>query len=205
MKKIACIVLTLLCLSAVAMAESVPSRTTTDLTTVTVTAENMPADATFAIIPITQVDPEEMTPEMQVLVDACNTEISKLNEGGSVVDYFGEVTNADGEVVSLTEMLDAETINVYEFFPVTVVNFNVAYGEATATMVFSTPYEEGQIVAVLIGIVTEGPDGTQSVAWQVFEGVCTSAEEGSGVRVTFTPEILEQIQNGTALMAVVSR
>ena len=98
MKKIACIVLTLLCLSAVAMAESVPSRTTTDLTTVTVTAENMPADATFAIIPITQVDPEEMTPEMQVLVDACNTEISKLNEGGSVVDYFGEVTNADGEV-----------------------------------------------------------------------------------------------------------
>ena len=82
MKKIACIALTLLlCLSAVAMAESVPSRTTTDLTTVTVTAENMPADATFAIIPITQVDPEEMTPEMQVLVDACNTEISKLNEG----------------------------------------------------------------------------------------------------------------------------
>ena len=63
MKKIACIVLALLlCLSAAAMAESVPSRTTTDLTTVTVAAENMPADATFALTPITEVDPADDDP-----------------------------------------------------------------------------------------------------------------------------------------------
>ena len=79
------------------------------------------------------------------------------------------------------------------------------YGAVTATMVFSTPYEEGQQVAVLVGIVTENADGTQSVAWQVFDGVGTSVAEGSGIEVTFTPEILEQVQNGTALMAVVSR
>ena len=87
MKKIACIVLALLlCLSMAAMAESVPSRTTTDLTTITVAAENMPADANFTLTPITEVDPANMTPEMQVRVEACNAEIAKLNESGGLPD-----------------------------------------------------------------------------------------------------------------------
>lgn len=206
MKKIACIVLALLlCLSMAAMAESVPSRTTTDLTTVTVAAENMPADANFTLTPITEVDPANMTPEMQVRVEACNAEIAKLNESGNAVEYFGEVTDANGNAVSLTELLGTDEVNVYEFFPLSAEGFEVEYGAVTATMVFSTPYEEGQQVAVLVGIVTENADGTQSVAWQVFDGVGTSAAEGSGIKVTFTPEILEQVQNGTALMAIVSR
>lgn len=206
MKKIACIVLALLlCLSMAAMAESVPSRTTTDLTTITVAAENMPADANFALTPITEVDPANMTPEMQVRVEACNAEIAKLNESGNAVEYFGEVTDANGNAVSLTELLGTDEVNVYEFFPLSAEGFEVEYGAVTATMVFSTPYEEGQQVAVLVGIVTENADGTQSVAWQVFDGVGTSVAEGSGIEVTFTPEILEQVQNGTALMAVVSR
>ena len=206
MKKIACIVLALLlCLSMAAMAESVPSRTTTDLTTVTVAAENMPADANFTLTPITEVDPANMTPEMQVRVEACNAEIAKLNESGNAVEYFGEVTDANGNAVSLTELLGTDEVNVYEFFPLSAEGFEVEYGAVTATMVFPTPYEEGQQVAVLVGIVTENADGTQSVAWQVFDGVGTSVAEGSGIEVTFTPEILEQVQNGTALMAVVSR
>ena len=206
MKKIACIVLALLlCLSMAAMAESVPSRTTTDLTTITVAAENMPADANFTLTPITVVDPANMTPEMQVRVEACNAEIAKLNESGNAVEYFGEVTDANGNAVSLTELLGTDEVNVYEFFPLSAEGFEVEYGAVTATMVFSTPYEEGQQVAVLVGIVTENADGTQSVAWQVFDGVGTSVAEGSGIEVTFTPEILEQVQNGTALMAVVSR
>lgn len=206
MKKIACIVLALLlCLSMAAMAESVPSRTTTDLTTITVAAENMPADANFTLTPITEVDPANMTPEMQVRVEACNAEIAKLNESGNAVEYFGEVTDANGNAVSLTELLGTDEVNVYEFFPLSAEGFEVEYGAVTATMVFSTPYEEGQQVAVLVGIVTENADGTQSVAWQVFDGVGTSVAEGSGIEVTFTPEILEQVQNGTALMAVVSR
>ena len=140
MKKIACIVLALLlCLSMAAMAESVPSRTTTDLTTVTVAAENMPADANFTLTPITEVDPANMTPEMQVRVEACNAEIAKLNESGNAVEYFGEVTDANGNAVSLTELLGTDEVNVYEFFPLSAEGFEVEYGAVTATMVFSTP------------------------------------------------------------------
>ena len=79
----------------------------------------------------------------------------------------------------------------------------------TATMLFPTPYEKGEKVDVLIGIVTLLGDDAYTVDWQAFKGVgmdfVTMQEETHGsIRSVFTPEIVWAIENGIALLAVVS-
>ena len=64
----------LLCLTSIAaLAESTPSKKTTDLTKVEVTAENLPADSGFFI----RIVNEDET-EYQEQLDVCNAEIAKL-------------------------------------------------------------------------------------------------------------------------------
>ena len=77
-------------------------------------------------------------------------------------------------------------------------------------MFFSTPYEKDEKVLVMIGIVTVLENGTQDVAWQVFEGIglgaVESQEESVGsIQVELTPEIVMAIQNEIALLAIVSK
>ena len=70
-------------------------------------------------------------------------------------------------------------------------------------MTLSTAYEVGEEVIVLAGIVAG--DGT--VTWTAFTGVGVSAEatEAQGsIEVEFTPEIVEAMQTGNVLVAVVS-
>lgn len=210
MKRIACIVIALLlCLSAVATAESVPSRTTTDLTRFEVTAENLPEDAGFVLMPVNEQTVGEQLEDYQERLDICQIEIEKLAASESVEAYFGEVTDAEGNPVVLSEMLASEQLNVFEFFPLIAESFVEEYGMVTATMLLSTPYEEGEVVAVLIGLVTLNEDETQSVAWQVFEGVGLAPEEGQEetvgrIQVELPPETVTAIQEGIVLMAVVS-
>lgn len=211
MKKFACIILALaLCLGMAAMAESVPSRTTTDMVQFEATAENMPADAAVIFTSVATIPAEEMTPEQQEKVAVCDAELQKLAASESVEAYFGEVTDAQGNPVQLTEALGTDQLNVFEFFPLNVEGYEEEYGAVTTTMLLSTPYAEGDTVAVLIGVVTVNEDGAQSVAWQMFEGVGLAPVEGQEettgrIQVTLPPEIITQIHNGTALMAVISR
>ena len=59
MKKIVCLVLTLLlCLNVAAVAENVPSKTVGDLTQIDVVAENMPENAGMFVEPVNMTDPE---------------------------------------------------------------------------------------------------------------------------------------------------
>ena len=66
----------------------------------------------------------------------------------------------------------------------------------TVNMQFATAYEEGQKVLVLIGLISE-----ESIAWKAFDGESVNG----GVQVELPEEIIMQIQNGKALMAVVSK
>lgn len=215
MKKFICLVAALvLCLSTVALAESYPSKTTSDLTRFDVVAENQPDDANIYLLPVNEVTVGEMLPDYQERIDICQVEIEKLAAAETVEAYFGEVKDSEGNPVNLREMLgleaDEEILNVFEFCPAIAGGFQEDCGKVTATMLFSTPYEEGEQVLVLIGIVTVNEDGTQTVAWQVFEGVGQGAVEGQeetygSIQVELTPEIVEAIQNETALLAVVSK
>lgn len=70
-------------------------------------------------------------------------------------------------------------------------------------MQFSTPYEKDEKVIVLIGLAKENQDGVQSIEWTAYEGI--GVEEQGCIQVELDPEIILAIQNGTALLAIVSK
>ena len=210
MKKIVCLTLALLlCLSAVALAEEVvPSKNTSDMVVVEVDPAlntNVPADSGFVVIPVLEED-EAQAAEYAENIALCREEIVKLMEsaaGGTdasgVEAYFGEVRDSEGNVVVLSEALSAPALNVYEFMPLVAVNYDETYGNVTLTFQFKTPYAQDEPVLVLIGLRNAE---TGEMEWTAFEGIGVG-EEGA-VQVEFTPEILKAIQDGNALLAVVS-
>ena len=135
----------------------------------------------------------------------CQEEIAKLmaaaggTDASGVEAYFGTVRDSEGNEVALSEALQAQMLDVFEFMPLVVQNYGGAYGDVTLTIQFKTPYEEGEPVLVLIGIQNAG---TEAMEWTAFEGA--GAGEAGAVQVTFTPEILTAIQENVALLAVVS-
>lgn len=214
MKKILALVLTFaLSISAAAVAQAAPSKTISDLTRFEVTAENQPGDPNIFLLPLNEAAVGEKMPEYQKHMDICQAEIEKLAGSESVERYFGNVTDSEAEPADLRALLGADenaALNVFEFCPAIAGGFREECGKVTASMLFSTPYEEGEKVLVLIGIVTVLEDGAYRVDWQAFEGIGQKAvekqEETYGcVRVELTPEIVLAIQDGIALLAVVSK
>ena len=200
MKKMVCVVLALLlCLNAAALAEYVPSKTTDDMTQIVVSVENAPADAAPFVMPIT-----EEIPEHQEFITIYEKEVSKLAVT-PVLEYFTEVKDAEGNPVDLTAILNTEEPKVYEFVPVVAGNYDENYGMVTATMYFSTPYEEGQKVVVMIGIVTVAEDDTETIEWIAYEGVVVTDGQNTGVQVVLDPATVLAVQNNIAMLAVVSQ
>lgn len=195
MKKIVGIVLVLALLMTVALAESVPSKSTADMTTVTVVVpETVPSDAGLVIMPVVE-DTETVYVEK---VEQCRVEVEKLAASATVEEYFGEVKNPLGEIVSLKEVLETETLSVHEFMPIVVDNYEAEYGSVTVVFQFATPYEIEQTVIVLIGVPDEI---TGELVWTALEGVVTE----EGIQIEFDEGTLELAQNSDAIMAVVSK
>ena len=197
MKKLACMLLALLlCLTSVAaLAEYTPSKKAADLTKVEVTAENLPADSGF----FSRIVTEDET-EYQKQLSICEAEVAKLAASDSIEAYFG--ANVD-----LKALVAADQLNVFEFKPIVIGGYEAAYGKVTAKLLFSTPYEAGEKVAVMIGLVTENENGETTVAWKAFEGVGIAAEQVEamgGIEVELDAETVLAIENGVALLAVVS-
>lgn len=228
MKRIFCIVIALvLCLSASAMAAPTLSKTTLDLIKFDVTAENLPEGAELYLFPVNAPTVGEMLPDYQERIDICQIEIDKLKDSDTIDHYFGNILDIEGNVVTLEELLElleTEELHVFEFCPAIAGGYQEVYGNVTATMLFSTPYEEGEKVIVLIGIVTRLEDEEQTeqtaeqteqnveqtVQWYAFEGIGLEAIEGQEetegrVQVVLPPEIVEAIQDDIALLAVVSK
>lgn len=180
----------LLCLTSVAALAAAPSKTAADLNKVDATAENLPANSGFFIRLV-----EEEEKEYQKHLDACKAEVAKLAAAEGVEAYFGKD-------IDLKAIVAADKLNVFEFKPIIAGGYDVSYGKVTAKMLFSTPYEVGEKVAVMIGMVSEN-----NVAWTAFEGVGIAAEQveaAGSIQVELTPEIVDAIQNGVALVAIVS-
>lgn len=199
MKKMVCLVLaSLLCLNAAALAEYVPSKTTGDFIQIEATGENLPEDAGLEIRAVLQ-DEEEY----QDLLTISQSEIEKL-AATTVAEYFAEAKDVEEKPVDLAEMLGTEELKVYEFCPIIVNGYAEEYGALTVTLYFSTPYEVGQKVVVMIGLVNEVAQNMHTVEWTAYEGVGVNGELGVGIEVEVTPEVLLAIQDGMALLAVVS-
>lgn len=199
MKKIISMFVALvLCLSVSAFAESVPSKTTGDLVQFEVEADNLPANSGFFIQPIAENDGTH-----QQDVEICQDEITKLAQSETVAAYFGEVKNAVGEAVDVKELLGSDTLNVYEFCVLTAGWYQESYGDVNVKMLFSTPYEKDEKVVVMIGLVTMDQNGTQNIEWIAYEGIGVG-EQGC-IQVKLDSKVILAIQNGTALLAVVSK
>jgi len=198
MKKLVSLIVALvLCMTVTAMAENVPSKTTADMTTITVSAANQPENSGAYLKPV-----NDMTESSEAHTTILQKEIAKLSAEGAD-SYFANVTDSWGNPLYLRRLLGLsanEKLNVSEFVELVAGGFNEDCGNVTATMLFPTPYEKGEKVYVLVGIVDEQNDG--AVTWQAFEGVGT---EDGGIEVEFTQEIIKAIENGIALMAVVSK
>lgn len=214
MKKLVCIALVLM-LSAVAFATGLPSKTTLDMFKVFVTGENLPADSGFYFLPVNELTiGKENMANFQDLLDVCQVELDKLAAAEGVEAYFGEVADAQGEPVVLSEALEVaegETLNVYEFCPVVAGNYKEEYGNVTVTMCFPTPYEIDEKVEVMLGKVTVNEDGTQDVAWTACEGIGVpspieeaDAEVGA-VQVELDPATIQSCCDNITLMGIVSK
>ena len=132
MKKILCLVLALLCLSAYAMAESVPSKNTSDMVSVEIDATSnpdLPVDSGLVVLPVLEEDEAHAIAYAEPIA-LCQEEIAKLAENvaqseesaetSGVEAYFGEVHDSEGNVVVLSEALAAQTLDVFEFMPLIV-------------------------------------------------------------------------------------
>jgi hypothetical protein len=175
MKKLVSIILVLaLCLSAVAaLAEAVPSKTTGDLVSI-----ECDADVSFVI----DTDNEWALEELNKLIAA-----------PSIPDYFGDVIAEDGAIAPL-----ADDKGVDEFFAVEVSNYDEEDGDVELIMKVPGPYELGEEVTLLVGILEE--DNT--VSWYSFAGEAIAED---AISVKLPQDAMEMIQEaGTVLFAVVS-
>ena len=76
-------------------------------------------------------------------------------------------------------------------------------GDVTVTLLCGTQYPEGDKVAVMVGLVETAEDGTQNVTWNALEG---SVIDNLGrVETTMPGSLLKSVQDGTGLLAIVSK
>lgn len=249
MKKLTCAILALAMLCGAALAEGPLSVTIDDLleeTTGTwVSGDGIPADSGFFIEVLEEEQLREVLADEEELLHIWETEIEKLaekrlTEQADYGEYFEQLVNSEGESVTLQELIDAlpgaegaqelgwTEPHVYEFWPIVAGGYDMDYGDVTADMLFATPYEPGQQVLVLIGLVSVSGDYTQEdtveespltqfhkwyseeVIWVAFPGEGVEREvDGKDepvvcIEVTFTPEMVEVIQDEPTLVAIVS-
>ena len=201
MKTTVCLVLALLMFASAAVAES-PSKSVADLNRFTVSTEGKGStNATLGIVVTAEANGTLL--EYAEAVAVCQQEMAKLTEAGNMADYFGEVTDVDGNEVDLEEKLGADAddpLSVFEFYPVVASGFKKGCGLVTVSMQFATAYEEGQKVLVLIGLIQEEKDD-RSIAWKAFDGKGVKG----GIQVKLPEKFIMQIQAGVALLAIVSR
>ena len=202
MKKFACVLASmLLTLSAVgAMADAVPSKTTTDVTQVK-TVEAVKEDGTV----------EAVTGwDIEVAEDAApvTEEIAKIYQevfvnGKTAVAYFPAETQ-EAIAALLPEGVNASKLMMNEFITLEIVGQMETATDVKVTFTFTTKYEMDQNVVVVIGLYdgTRDANGQYNVEW-----VALDAEvlENGDIAVVFPAELVEQMNDAAAVaMAVLN-
>ena len=202
MKTFACVLASmLLALSAAgAMADAVPSKTTTDVTQVK-TVEAVKEDGTV----------EAVTGwDIEVAEDAApvTEEIAKIYQevfvnGKTAVAYFPAETQ-EAIAALLPEGVNASKLMMNEFITLEIVGQMETATDVKVTFTFTTKYEMDQNVVVVIGLYdgTRDANGQYNVEW-----VALDAEvlENGDIAVVFPAELVEQMNDAAAVaMAVLN-
>ena len=185
MKKIMALLITFTMLAcSFAVAESVPSKTTGDMTMFEIDVENPGNEG-----PVLYAEPSESADA--ALIDLINAD--------SIEAYFADAVTVDGKPAVITEMLElsSQELNIYEFTGCFAHGFVDDCGRVIGKMTFATPYPEGEKVIAMIGIVKK-----DYVQWTALEG---TADETGAIVAVFPQDLVLAIQNGTAMIAIISK
>lgn len=198
MKKLICLVLAaLLCVGAVAMAETgVPSKSTADMAVTNEVKSETGVEVKLDFV----LAPASTTKATAEQTKAVETQIAEIAAAKSVVEYFGVLEDEKGAGVDLKAVLGTDKPVVNEVMPLVVENYDSAYGSMKASFTFSTPYKKGEPVVIVIRVVDPKTGKVTQVALQ---GAGNGVD--GGIDVEFPAEVLEAIQGGNATMAVVSK
>lgn len=194
MKKRICLVLgILLCVAPAAFAMAAPSKTTSDLTgsgsVTTAAGDAVPGDIAI-----------EITAHKTEQQANCEKLIDEIASADALEEVFGELQDEAGRSLDLAEILGTDKPVVNEVVPLVVTNYSPDFGRLKASFTFSTPYEKGQTVVVVIRVVDLK---TGAVKQFVLKGVGNGVNDG--IEVVFPSEVLEAVQDGTATMSVISK
>lgn len=184
-------------LMGVAAYASVPSKTTTDITTVEAVESTSGVElaADFAIA-VTQ-DSAPVAQEIEKLYSFVKT------QGSAPIAYFPAEVQEMIQL-NLTEGYDIKALELNEFVSIEQFAYDAAYGDIVASFAFATEYSVDQKLFAVIGCYSGAVDanGNYLVEWVVADAQAT--EDGQ-VKVTFTQDVLTQIQNAEATsMAILS-
>ena len=153
---------------------------------------------------------DELSPEVyERLMAEADTELEKLMDADKVTDYFGIVyLSSTGDQVPMIDLFDGQQPDIFEFEPIIAGGFDLGDGDVVVDMAFVTPYELGEQVAVLIGVVANELEDGQHVTWVAHRGVCVEIPEfpnADGIEVELRAEMVDIIQSRDTLLAVASQ
>ena len=212
MKKLvfAVLVCVMLCMSVSALA-AVPSKTTQDMASVVEveTTTEVTVDEGF-IIEIIE-EQEYSTTELETIAAFIqpDPDAGEESEPVPVVEYFTQSEEVKEQIDELLpEDFDAQTLVMYEFAPLTAINYDEEYGDVVATRVFATKYRPEQTLVAMVGIVKgEDEEGNQIVEWTALKAEAVENEEDPEkgyVRIYFPQELVPEIENDNAMIAILS-
>ena len=181
----------------------VPSKTTQDMASVvgleTATGAALGEDFIIEIIE------EQAYAKTELGTIAAFTQVNKVTPAG----YFTQSETIQEQIAELLpEGFDASTLMMYEFAPLTAINYDEEYGDVVATMVFATKYRPEQTLVAMVGIVKgEDEEGNQIVEWTALKAEAVDNEEDPEmgyVRIYFPQELVPEIENDNAMIAILS-
>lgn len=185
------LVAALLVLSMTTAFAAVPSKTTSNATTVTavVTTTGVAVAEDFKV----EVVVEESAPVVQ--------EITKIatfvaENSAPVVEYF-PVEVKEQIVAKLPETVVTEEVEINEFVTIDQTAYTETYGDVKTSFSFTTVYAPEQTLVALVGIFTGEVDenGEPIIEWIVLDAI---ANEDGTVEVTFTQDAMLKMQSAEA-------
>lgn len=118
----------------------------------------------------------------------------------SPINFFSEEMKTASAALLPTD-INLQSLQMNEFVPFSVLNYEEEYGDVTAGFIFPTPYSEDQKVVALAAIYNLD---TASNLWSAEWFACPAKVENGHVYITFTSEYLEKLEGGFGSLAVLS-
>ncbi len=185
-KKLVGLVLALVMLTVTSLAFASPSKTTTDLGRATggttTTGGTLPLNVTVLT---TGLAAQAASDELAAIAGF-------TQQGAPLIEYFDPAVQAAIGAL-LPQGFDAKGLGMNELLPISVTG--TVTGGAILSFEFATQYQEGQTLVAMVGVRSGG-----TVTWYPLPAEVV----GGVVRVHFTQEVLEKMQTGTAMLAILS-